>query len=118
MIPYPSVSPKPVNATTGANVPTDIAGIAIGATAIGALTLGSGFLILRSLNPPPRATNRELEEPEQPEPEQEQQPTQQPGDEEVTYICVNSSELEEIKQLLVANRKRFIVNRTYSPHST
>jgi hypothetical protein len=117
MIPYSSVSPKPVNATTSVNIPTDIAGIAIGATAIGALTLGSGFLILRSLNPPPRATNRELEEPEE-QPEPEQQPTQQPGDEEVTYICVNSSELEEIKQLLVANRKRFIVNRTYSPHST
>ena len=100
------------------DVPADTVGIAIGATAVGALTLGSGFMILRSLNPPPKATPQSIEESEEQE-QQEQLPTGQlPGSEEVTYICVNSSELEEIKQLLVANRKRFIVNRTYSPHST
>ena len=127
MIPYPSSSPKPVNATF-LNVPAeDIAGIAIGATAVGALTIGSGFLLLRSLNPPRRVTRQEQQEQSEEqelqlelelELQRQRQQQEQPGDEEVTYICVNSSELEEIKQLLVANRKRFMVNRTYSPHST
>ena len=89
--------------------PTDIAGIAVGGAAVGALTLGSGFLILRSLRK--AATHQSIEESEQPT-------EQQSNNEEVAYICVNSSELEEIKQLLVANQKRFIVNRTYSPRST
>jgi len=106
MIPYPSSSSTPVNKTV-LTESIDSVGIAVGGAAVGALTLGTGFLILRSL--------RKVTQSEQPS----EQPTeQQSNNEEVAYICVNSSELEEIKQLLVVNQKRFIVNRTYSHRNT
>jgi hypothetical protein len=92
-------------------------GIAIGATAVGALTLGSGFLILRSLKPPrPAEQTDPMEQADQTEQIQQIQQIQQTdqtvpsqSSDDVAYICVNSSELEEITQLLMTNRMRFFV---------
>ena len=106
MIPYPSSSPIPAN-TTFLDEPTDTVGIAIGATAVGALALGSGFMILRSLKPPRQADQSQPTGPTEPT-----QPTES-SDEDVAYICVNSSELEEITQLLMTNRMRFLVNAPF-----
>ena len=116
MIPYPSSSPIPAN-TTFLEGPTDTVGIAIGATAVGALALGSGFLILRSLKPPRPAEQAEPTEPMEQadqtgQTEQIQQTDQtvpSQSSDDVAYICVNSSELEEITQLLMTNRMRFFV---------
>jgi hypothetical protein len=90
-------------------------GIAIGATAVGALTLGSGFLILRSLKPPrPAEQTDPMEQADQTGQTEQIQQTDQTvpsqSSDDVAYICVNSSELEEITQLLMTNRMRFFVN--------
>ena len=98
MIPYPSSSPKPINVTyvTPAN---DITGTIVGGTAVGALGIGSAYVLLRYLRP--RKKQQQILE--------EELTAVTVGTENVTHLCVNSSELEEIKQILNRHNKRWMV---------
>ena len=105
MIPYPSSSPLPQNITILEQASNAVP-IVLGATAVGAVSVGSILMFLRYLRPKPVQ-------------EKEEELTQEQVDQlvtavavqsvtnELTHICVNSSELEEIKQLLTTNRVRF-----------
>jgi len=107
MIPYPSSSSTPINVTRAGN---DITGMIVGGTAMGAVGIGSVYMVLRYLRPKKKQSRQE-EQQEQ----QEQQVEVSAVDIEydlpdnVAHICVNSAELEEIKQILLKHRKPFRV---------
>jgi hypothetical protein len=104
MIPYPSSSSAPSNVTV-VQAPQDITGMVIGGTAIGALGIGSAFLLYQYLKP---KKNQEQEQTivlvEEVEPV-----IVVPQGDGLAHICVNPSELEEIKQILMKHRKAFRV---------
>ena len=98
MIPYPSSSPKPINVTR-INRPDDITGMIVGGTAVGALGIGSAYVLLRYLRPK-KKQQQTLEE---------ELTAVTVGTENVTHLCVSSSDLEEIKQILNRHNKRWMV---------
>ena len=100
MIPYPSSSSTPINVTFDRR---DMTGMIVGGSAMGAVGIGSVYMLLRYLRP-----KRKQEEPQ----EEVEIATVRIEDmlpENVTHICVNSAELEEIKQILLKHRKLFRV---------
>jgi hypothetical protein len=113
MIPYPSSSPIPINVTrTGDS--NDITGTIVGGTAVGALGIGSAYMLLRYLRPKRRQNPQQTQE--QQEQEDEDITAVKIGDglpDNVAHICVSSAELEEIKQILMTHRKPFrVINVT------
>jgi len=110
MIPYPSSSPKPINVTR-IGAANDVIGTIVGGTAVGALGIGSAYILLKYLRPKKRQQNQNqnlIQEQEQ----QEEVTTVKISDglpDNVAHICVSSSELEEIKQILMTHRKPFRV---------
>ena len=108
MIPYPSSSPKPINITrTGDS--NDIIGTIVGGTAVGAIGIGSAFMLLRYMRPKKKQQQNLQEEQQE---QQEETTTVKIGDglpDNVAHICVSSAELEEIKQILMTHRKPFRV---------
>jgi len=126
MIPYPSSSPIPVNSTADASSFTDITGTIVGSVAIGALGVGTVFAVFQYMRVKPSPTKIE-EKADQQEPKQhvsEQQvqerqgPEQEPAQripeikidpDELSYLCVNTADLEEIIQILTTFKKRFHV---------
>ena len=107
MIPYPSSSPIPINVTR-INGSEDITGTIVGGTAVGALGIGSAYMVLRYLRPKKRQQTQNQEQEQQ----DEEITAVKIGDglpENVTHICVSSAELEEIKQILMTHRKPFRV---------
>jgi hypothetical protein len=110
MIPYPSSSPRPINITYIGNSESVVPTI-VGGTAVGAISIASIYMALRYLRPKkkePNQTQQILIQEEQ----EEEQPTEitiQGSNPALAHICVNSSELEEIKQLLLTHRKSFRV---------
>jgi hypothetical protein len=112
MIPYPSSSPKPINITrTGDS--NDIIGTIVGGTAVGAIGIGSAYMLLKYLRPKKKQQqNQEQEQEQQGQEGQEEATTVKIGDglpDNVAHICVSSAELEEIKQILMTHRKPFRV---------
>jgi flagellar biosynthesis component FlhA len=99
----------------------------VGGTAIGAFGIGSLFALLRYLKKPPKKNThkdekKELQEVQEQILEQLQEQIQeqiQPQEqntsvgiqlgEGLSYMCVNTSDLEDIKDLLTKSQKRFHV---------
>ena len=104
MIPYPSSSPAPINVTVY-EAPADVVGLAVGGTAIAALGMGSAFLLYQYVRP--RNTSKEKEQTTILI-EEVEEVIVQPQD-GLAHICVNPSELEDIKQILMTHRKAFQV---------
>jgi hypothetical protein len=105
MIPYPSSSPIPINRTYIGNSESVVPTI-VGGTAVGAISIASVFMVLRYLRPKKKA-NQQVQVIEE---IQEEPPTEIPiagYNPALAHICVNSSELEEIKQILLTHRKSF-----------
>ena len=99
MIPFPSSSSAPINVTVY-EAPADVVGLAIGGTAIAALGMGSAFLLYQYLRPKDKKSEQAtiiIEEIEE--------VIVQPQ----AHICVNPSELEDIKQILIAHNKAFLI---------
>jgi hypothetical protein len=113
MIPYPSSSSIPINVTRTGNA-NDIIGTIVGGTAVGALGIGSAYMLLKYLRPKRRQNQQQTQE--QQEQEDEDITTVKIGDglpDNVAHICVSSAELEEIKQILMTHRKPFrVINVT------
>jgi len=109
MIPYPSSSPNPINVTrTGDS--NDIIGTIVGGTAVGAIGIGSAYMLLKYLRPKRKQQNQIQEQQEQEQQEQQESTTVKIGlPDNVAHICVSSAELEEIKQILMTHRKPFRV---------
>ena len=103
MIPYPSSSSNPINVTVY-EAPADVVGLAVGGTAIASLGMGSAFFLYQYLRP--KTLNQEKELVIIEETETVVVKDQEDG---LAHICVNPSELEEIKQLLVVHNKAFRV---------
>lgn len=108
MIPYPSSSPAPINVTVY-EPPADVVGLAVGGTAVAALGMGTAFLLYQCLRPKGKQQEKEqttilIEEVE----EVIVQPEAEVG---LAHICVNPSELEEIKQILIAHNKAFLIKK-------
>jgi hypothetical protein len=110
MIPYPSSSPNPINVTRIGDS-NDITGTIVGGTAVGALGIGSAYMLLRYLRPKKRQQNQN-----QPQEQEDDITAVKIGDglpDNVAHICVSSAELEEIKQILMTHRKPFrVINVT------
>jgi len=79
--------------------------MAIGGTAIGALGVASAFLLYQYLRP------KKSQEHEQTVVlvEEVESVVIEPQGDSLAHICVNPSELEEIKQILIRHRKAFRV---------
>ncbi len=106
MIPYPSSSPLSQNITILEQASNAVP-IVLGATAVGAVSVGSILMFLRYLRPKPVQEKEEELTQEQIDQLVTAVAVQSTMDERLAHICVNSSELEEIKQLLTTNRVRF-----------
>jgi len=105
MIPYPSSSSNPINITVY-EAPADIVALAVGGTAIAAFGIGTAFLLYQYVRPKEKKSDQVentiiIEETETVIVEE-----QKDG---LAHICVDPSDLEEIKQLLVAHKKGFRV---------
>jgi hypothetical protein len=98
----------PINVTY-VSATNEITGTIVGGTAVGALGIGSAYMVLRYLRPKKRQQNQTQEQQEQ---QDEEITAVKIGDglpENVAHICVSSAELEEIKQILMTHRKLFRV---------
>jgi hypothetical protein len=105
MIPYPSSSPLPVNVTV-INEPFDVIGTVVSGIAIGTLSISSLFLLYQYLKSRQISKGNDNKN-------KEDDPTSikirlNNG---LSYICVDSNEIEDIKKLLIINSVRFrIIN--------
>jgi len=106
MIPYPSSSPAAINVTVY-EAPPDVVGLAVGGTAVAALGMGTVFLLYQYLRP--KNQNQEKEQNLVIIEETEQVIVQTQEENGLAHICVNPSELEEIKQILLAHKKAFLI---------
>ena len=115
MIPYPSLSPLPflVNGVA-ASGPLDTTAIVITGVAIGALGIGSAALLFQYLKPPPKAKEDDKKENKQAnqdanqeEMQKEIQVTEVNMPDPLTYLCINTADLEDVTFLLTTFRKRF-----------
>ena len=107
MIPYPSSSPVPLNSTAGGTGSVDVPGTAIAGVAIGALGIGTVFAVFQYMRVKPSAAKNHTDEEsrtEEPEP-----PEIKIVPQELSYICINTVDLEEITQILTQSGKRFQV---------
>ena len=110
MIPYPSSSPLPFNATAAAANPIDVTPTVVTGVAVGALGVGSVLFLLQYLKkakvPTTEAKAEEEEEKEGKEGIQEIE-VQMPD--ALTYLCINTADLEDVTFLLTLFKKRFHV---------
>jgi hypothetical protein len=83
-------------------------GLAIGGTAIGALGIASAFLLYQYLRP---KNKRQEQEQTVVIVEETESVVIEPQEDGLAHICVNPSELEEIKQLLITHNKAFLIKR-------
>jgi len=107
MIPYPSLSPIPalVNGTSATDSFDPTATIVTG-VAVGALGIGSVAVLFQYL----KATPKETSKPDTEEEDQIQlENTEVQMPDAVTYLCINTADLEDIKLILTAFKKRFHV---------
>lgn len=109
MIPYPSLSSLPflVNGTA-ASGPFDTTAIVITGVAIGALGIGSAALLFQYLKPPPKAKEAN-QDANQEEIQKDIQITEVNMPDPLTYLCINTVDLEDVTFLLTTFRKRFQV---------
>ncbi len=106
MVPYPSVSPIPI-VVNGTDTAADRTAIIVTSVAVGALGLTSVAVLIQYLQVKQPASKKQeeqesrAEEPELPEIKIDPQ--------ELSYICVNTADLEEITQILTTFKKRFVI---------
>ena len=100
MIPYPSSSPAATN-TTGPQIIVDYTGTIVGASAVGALGIGGMFMLAKYL--------KLFKKHRQEENKEKKHTVTIDIVDGFAYICVKSSELEEIKQILFAFKKDYQV---------
>ncbi len=99
MIPYPSSSPAPVNATESRTF-IDSTGAIVSGVAIGAIGVGGIMLLVNHLN-----LLKHLKS--SPNAQEETNIVKIEIEDGFTYLCVKTSDLEEIKQLLFAFKKEY-----------
>ena len=100
MIRYPSSSPAPVNTTAAAANPFDTTATIVGSVALGALGISSVAVLFQFLKKVPQA----------PPAKEEELPKEQPKEQmpdSLTYLCINTADLEDVKLLLHAFNKQF-----------
>jgi hypothetical protein len=100
MIPYPSVSPIPI-VVNGTDTAADRTAIIVTSVAVGALGLTSVAVLIQYFKV--RLPPSKIQEEDQQIPEIKIDP------QELSYICVNTVDLEEITQILTTFKKRFHV---------
>ena len=105
MIPYPSSSHVPVliNESAAAATPLEVAGTVIGGVAIGALGIGSIAVLFQHLKRAPKLSDRKEEEKKDKEEVEVHMP------DALTYLCINTADLEDVTFLLTIFKKRFHV---------
>jgi len=105
MIPYPSSSTTVTTINnTSVSEQVDTVGIAIGGTAIGVFSIGAILGLAKYL----KRGQKKQEEQEQQE-EKKLADVVLPIQTDVAYLCVASSDLEDIQQILTTFKKEFIV---------
>jgi len=109
MIPYPSSSPAAINITVY-EAPADVVGLAVGSTAVASLGIGIAFLLYQYLRPKNQNQNQE-KEPNLVIIEETETVVVKEQEDGFAHICVNPSELEEIKQILLAHNKAFLIKK-------
>lgn len=108
MIPYPSSSTMIVAINnTNVSEQSDITGVAIGGTAIGVFSIGAILGLAKYL----KRGQKKQEEQEQQE-EKKLADVVLPVQTDVAYLCVASTDLEDIQQILTIFKKRFVVLNT------
>jgi len=115
MVPYPSSSPSSPPNVTYIELPIDATGSIIGGTAIGALGVGGLVLFaqfMKSSKNEKQAQDR-TQDKAQDKPKEDTEPEDTSIrirlNEGLSYLCVNTSDLEFIKVLLTEFRTRYHV---------
>ena len=124
MVPYASSSPIPLNGTAAATSQMDVTAMAITGVAVGALGLGSVAVLFQYLKPQPKVNEEEdkenqeaSQEANQADIQKEIQITEVQMPDPLTYLCINTVDLEDIALILTAFKKRFQVI-SIPPHIT
>jgi hypothetical protein len=118
MIPYPSSSPLPFNVTAAATAPIDVTPMVVTGVAVGALGVGSVLFLLQYLKKAPKPTIKAEEKREEEKDKQEKGEVEVHMPDALTYLCINTADLEDVTFLLNLFRKQFRlvpVNVTASP---
>ena len=100
MIRYPSSSPLPINGS--ATAPIDVTPTVVTGVAVGALGVGSVLFLLQYLKKAPKPTIKEEEKREE---EKGEVDIHMPD--ALTYLCINTADLEDVTFLLNLFRKRY-----------
>ena len=108
MIPYPSSSPAPINATAENENPIDVTPTIVTGVAVGALGIGSIAVLFQYLRRAPKASEQNKEKEENKGKEGIQEIEVQMPD-ALTYLCINTVDLEDVTFLLTLFKKRFQV---------
>jgi hypothetical protein len=75
--------------------------------AVGAMGIGSVALLFHYIKPPPKAKDNASQEENQEEIQKEIQITEVQMPDPLTYLCINTADLEDVTFLLTTFRKRF-----------
>ena len=114
MIPYPSSSPLPFNATAAAanENPIDVTPTIVTGVAVGALGVASVLFLLQYLKKakaPSTEAKVEEEEKEENKGKEGIQEIEVQMPDALTYLCINTVDLEDVTFLLTLFKKRFHV---------
>jgi hypothetical protein len=109
MIPYPSLSPLPILINGTATTDSfDLTAMIVTGVAVGTMGIGSVALLFQYINPPQKAKEAK-QEANQEEIQKEIQITEVNMPDPLTYLCINTADLEDVTFLLTTFRKRFQV---------
>ena len=121
MIPYPSSSPLPINATAAAANPFDATATIVTGVAVGALGIGSIAVLFQHLKrqSKPASEEKKEEKKEEKEEKEENQKTEVQMPDALTYLCINTVDLEDVTFLLTLFKKRFhVIDRSVNMTAT
>jgi len=110
-VPFPSSSPAAQNVTY-INDPVNTVAAAVGGTAIGAVVIASMVALAQSMKSRGKREEAKVEAKEEAKEAEENATAGILLGDGLSYLCVASSDLEEIKQLLSTFKKRFQVLNT------
>ena len=119
MIPYPSSSPSPINATAANENPIDVTPTIVTGVAVGALGVGSVLFLLQYLKKAKVTQARVEEENKGKEEKEETQKTEVQMPDALTYLCINTVDLDDVTFLLTLFKKRFqVIDRSVNLTAT
>jgi hypothetical protein len=107
MIPYLSSSPLPFNATAENENPFDATATIVTGVAVGAMGVGSVAILFQHLRRAPKASDKKEEEKQEKEEKEEKEETEIQMPDALTYLCINTVDLEDVTFLLNLFRKRY-----------